>query len=86
MTTPCHDDFRAAVEWLVHDLGYPFDFGCDVAPPLALREAIVQVVLDDRDDNMHGGVLDAEGVLLWIEDENPAWRSARLSGSSPGGA
>ena len=70
------DDLHNAAEWLVYQFGYPTDMGCTRRPPEALRQAIIDVIHEDKGHWLHGNELDRDEVDDWIADDN-GWGEAK---------
>lgn len=80
MTSTQNADLMDAARWLVA-LGYPFDWhgGQDApSPPLALREAVIGVVHEDRDGKLHGNTLSRDETQAWLDFEAPGFASAAV--------
>lgn len=59
-------ELRRIADWLV-GCGYPLDWGTLEPPPVALQEAIVEIV--HADPSLHGGELTRTEVAAWLRDE-----------------
>lgn len=65
------DGLRDTARWLVA-MGYPFDWsgGQDAPPPpTALREAVIDVIHEDRGGKLHGNTLTREETEAWLDME-----------------
>lgn len=67
-TTAADPGLRAAAEWLVHVVGYPFNLQFTPAAPEALWQAVVDVVHEDKDGSLHGNDLTRDEVADWLID------------------